>query len=87
LQPYNVKTTKKDLLARLQNSNLDKDSTLSPATLQAMEQNKRDVDAGILPRYVNGPPTEAEKQAERVLDFTHAINFNQPREKRWRNQS
>ncbi len=32
-------------------------------------------------------PTQAETQAARVLDFSHAINDDRPRSKRWRNQS
>jgi hypothetical protein len=52
---------------------------LSPETLEAYAENKRLVDAGLLPKYIGGSvgaPSnpEVERQAERIYKFTHLIN-------------
>jgi hypothetical protein len=52
---------------------------LSPETLDAYAENKRLVDAGLLPKYIGGSvdaPSnpEVELQAERIYKFTHLIN-------------
>jgi hypothetical protein len=48
-------------------------SNLSPETLASMAENKRKVDAGLLPRYIGGTTEQSnpdiEKQAERVHEF------------------
>jgi hypothetical protein len=87
--PYNVKTTKKDLIRRMKErenpvQNLENPSNLSPSTLQHMAENKRKVDAGLLPRYVDGTvdtPSnpEVERKAARVLDFSRILSNRKSR--------
>jgi hypothetical protein len=105
MQPYNVKTTKKDLINRLQKHNIDawKNDPLqqeiyalatNPNRTAAddtrfdelrNQQTKRELgftSTALIKDY----PTQAETEAARVLDFTHYINYNQPREKRLTNK-
>jgi hypothetical protein len=48
-------------------------SNLSQSTLDSMAENKRKVDAGLLPKYIGGTADlgnpEVERQAERVYEF------------------
>jgi hypothetical protein len=53
---------------------------LSPETLEAYAENKRKVDAGLLPRYIGGGTVDAtsnpdlERACKRVIEFTNLIN-------------
>jgi hypothetical protein len=52
---------------------------LSLATLEAYAENKRKVDAGLLPKYIGGsidPPSnpDLEHSCKRVIDFANLIN-------------
>ncbi len=58
--PRGKKDMLRDLAEYKANSQIP---TLYPETLQAMEQNKRDVEAGILPRYV-GEGGQVDNQSE-----------------------
>ena len=53
-------------------------SNLSAETLAHMAENKRKVDAGLLPKYVDGTAEspsnpEAEQQAKRLLEFSRIL--------------
>jgi hypothetical protein len=52
-------------------------SNLSQSTLDSMAENKRKVDAGLLPRYIGGTTEqsnpEIEKQAKRVYEFSRIL--------------
>jgi hypothetical protein len=67
--------SKRDLERRMKEKEAAEQSTsnLSQSTLDSMAENKRKVDAGLLPRYIGGTTEqsnpEIEKQAERVHEF------------------
>jgi hypothetical protein len=52
-------------------------SNLSAETLAHMAENKRKVDAGLLPKYIGGTTEqsnpEIERQAKRFLDFSRIL--------------
>jgi hypothetical protein len=55
------------------------ESNLSPSILEAYTENKRKVDAGLLPRYIGGsidPPSnpDLERACKCVIDFSNLIN-------------
>jgi hypothetical protein len=56
---------------------------LSPATLEAYAENKRKVDAGLLPKYIGGTADpsnpEVETQAETMYRFTHILGNRKSR--------
>jgi hypothetical protein len=71
--------TKKDLERRAKEAAAEQNtSNLSPETLEHMAENKRKVDAGLLPKYVDGTAEspsnpEAEQQAKRLLEFSRIL--------------
>jgi hypothetical protein len=86
LQPYNVKTTKRNLIERMKHREAAEQSStsnLSPETLEHMAQNKRLVDSGQLPRFVDNTADssnpELEKQAKRVYEFSHMLGNRKSR--------
>jgi hypothetical protein len=75
--PKGFRDMKRELENRQQQGQINK-SNLSPSTLEAFAENKRKVDAGLLPRYIGGSvdiPSnpEVEKQAKRILRFSGLI--------------
>jgi hypothetical protein len=79
--PYNVKTTKKNMIERMkqrENASQNSTSNLSQSTLEHMAETKRKVDAGLLPKYVGSTvesPSnpEVEHRAKRFLDFSRIL--------------
>jgi hypothetical protein len=70
---------KKDLENGQQPQGQINESNLSPSTLEAYAENKRKVDAGLLPQYIGGsidPPSnpDLERACKRIIDFTNLIN-------------
>jgi hypothetical protein len=73
--------SKRDLIARAKEREAAAEqntSNYSQSTLDHMAENKRKVDAGLLPKYVGGTADlpsnpEAERQAKRVLDFSRIL--------------
>jgi hypothetical protein len=52
---------------------------LSESTLESLAENKRKVDAGLLPRFVGGTVDASsdpnlERICKRTIEFTHLIN-------------
>jgi hypothetical protein len=100
MQPYNVKTTKKDLIARLQNhEKVTKNMTfeqpqeqkISPEIKKQVEEMGKRWERMGINFHSTAPikeyPTQVEIKAARVLDFASAVSDDKPRSKRWRNQS
>jgi hypothetical protein len=60
-------TTRKDMLRDLAEHNRSNPQTTTPAfspeVLQVYEQNRKDVEAGILPRYIGG---QADNQSQKI---------------------
>jgi hypothetical protein len=69
--------SKRDLIARGKQIEAAREQTnpstsnLSPATLEAYAQNKRLVDAGLLPKYIGGGDAPSNPEAERQAAFVH----------------
>ena len=86
MEPYNVKTTKNDLIRRLAIRNYgDKDAQKYIDELKTRDWSHTFDENGNLRNKIT-EPTKEEIKAARVLDFTHYINYNEPREKRWTNK-
>jgi hypothetical protein len=78
--------SKRDLINRLKEKEAaeqNNSSNLSQSTLDHMAENKRLVDAGLLPKYVDGGDVpsnpEVETQAETVYRFTHILGNRKSR--------
>jgi hypothetical protein len=75
--------SKRDLIARAKEREAAEQNTsnYSQSTLDHMAENKRLVDAGLLPKYVGGTTDnpEIEKQAERVYEFSHILGNRKSR--------
>jgi len=77
--------SKRDLIARGEavKEQTSTTSNLSPETLDSMAENKRKVDAGLLPRYIGGTAEssnpEVERQAEAVYKFSHILGNRKSR--------
>ena len=80
--------SKKDLIERGKQIEAAKDQTsttsnLSPETLEHMAENKRKVDAGLLPKYIGGTAEssnpEVETQAETMYRFTYILGNRKSR--------
>jgi hypothetical protein len=71
--------SKDELIRRMKEKEAAEQSTsnLSQSTLDSMAENKRKVDAGLLPRYIGGTTEqsnpEIEKQAKRVYEFSRIL--------------
>jgi hypothetical protein len=78
--PKGFRDMKRELENRQQQGESNQSKwNLSPATLETYSENKRLVDASLLPKYIGGTAEapsnpEVEHQAERIYKFTHLIN-------------
>jgi hypothetical protein len=81
--------SKRDLIERMKEREAVKEQTsttsnLSPDTLEDMAENKRKVDAGLLPKYIGGTAEapsnpDLERQAEAVYKFSHILGNRKSR--------
>jgi hypothetical protein len=76
--PKGFRDMKRELEDRQQKQGQTNEMNLSPETLKAYAENKRKVDAGLLPKYIGGTAEspsnlDVEHQAERVLRFVSLL--------------